>query len=742
MRWELLQDQVPCERLCTTLGHSIWLVALIAIIAWIVDRLVGRRVVERSYAIHVAALVVSVMALPVTFWSVQIRGPVPPADVSTVVPVVQQPLTASLPVPTRTDVGSVETPLATAATNSSEPHVLAGTVQPKNADGPRLSALVAPWLAGLYLAGVAVMLVRLARGIWRTQRQGVEAEVLREGPLVDILHSLARQWSMRIVPVLASTERTIAPKVIGLVRPTILLPASAISGLSTDELELILTHELAHIRRRDMWVSLVQRLAEVVLFFNPAMWYLNRRISLLREYCCDEAVCGSTIDANREPHIRYAQALLRAIEVGGIAHDSPELTSLAAAGRSPSELRRRIARLLGEPLAESIHLSRASIAAVALMALALLAGPAAWHSVAETPIQTASERTDAAAQEAESECNDRTPDSDLHGKPHSYPVDKKVSEFPATDDFSTPEAAYATINRKQAAGPLDWRAVSCRRVNADLPAGKEFRTPRPTEEVRKRILDARILEVRTLGNFAQVAARWEGKTPPIDLRCFEFEDGRWLNGGNDRVETLEEAAAEFERLVKWRQGRTQIQAPAKATPKAKAKIPFAPEQLELMGRVEWVMMHNFRDLTARKTIEWGDVEKHENGNRSIRYKYQATIWDRDRMIVNQVFAFDSEGNLVSIEHVEGFPRKVEPKKVDTTSKEGMIALVEDFFCRNFRDITRRDDVKWGGVSKDDEGNSSIRCTYEATIWDKDKKKMDQVFTFTPDGKFVSVSTPE
>ena len=76
---------------------------------------------------------------------------------------------------------------------------------------------------------------------------------------------------MRVVPVLARAEQIVTPKVIGLVRPTILLPASAVSGLSTDELELILAHELAHVRRYDMWVNLVQRLAEAVLFFNPAL---------------------------------------------------------------------------------------------------------------------------------------------------------------------------------------------------------------------------------------------------------------------------------------------------------------------------------------------------------------------------------------------------------------------------------------------------------------------------------------
>ncbi len=98
-------------------------------------------------------------------------------------------------------------------------------------------------------------------------------------------------WRLRSVPLIAQAERIAVPTVIGLLRPMILLPASALTALTANELELILAHELAHVRRFDLWVNLLQRLGEVVLFFNPAMWYLSRRISTLREYCCDELVC-------------------------------------------------------------------------------------------------------------------------------------------------------------------------------------------------------------------------------------------------------------------------------------------------------------------------------------------------------------------------------------------------------------------------------------------------------------------
>ena len=78
---------------------------------------------------------------------------------------------------------------------------------------------------------------------------------------------------------------------------------------------MILIHELAHVRRHDMWVNLLQRLAEAVLFFNPAAWYLTRRISTLREFCCDEMTCRAMAPVHAHSRREYALALLRVVEL-------------------------------------------------------------------------------------------------------------------------------------------------------------------------------------------------------------------------------------------------------------------------------------------------------------------------------------------------------------------------------------------------------------------------------------------
>jgi len=164
---------------------------------------------------------------------------------------------------------------------------------------------------------------------------------------------------------------------------------------------------------------------------------------------------------------------------------------------------------------------------------------------------------------------------------------------------------------------------------------------------------------------------------------------------------------------------------------------------ELMGRVEDFFMNNFRDVTARKSLEWGEVATDAEGNRSIRYRYEARIWDKDVLLMNQSFTFDKQGKFLSYTNAAGFPKKKEPKQADTATKQGLTQLVEDFFQNNYRDITSREALEWGEPVKAENGNVSIRYKYRARIWDKDVKIIDQVFTFDPKGGFVSVkNAPE
>src|SRR5262249_52370130 len=126
------------------------------------------------------------------------------------------------------------------------------------------------------------------------------------------------------------------PMVVGLLRPTILLPVEIVTGLSPGHLEAILAHELAHIRRHDFAVNLLQSVVESLFFYHPAVWLLSQRLRAERENCCDDlaaAQVGSRAD--------YGRALLALDEV----RDRSPALALGATGDS---LLRRIQRLKGD----------------------------------------------------------------------------------------------------------------------------------------------------------------------------------------------------------------------------------------------------------------------------------------------------------------------------------------------------------------------------------------------------------
>ena len=126
------------------------------------------------------------------------------------------------------------------------------------------------------------------------------------------------------------------PSVVGWLRPIILLPVSALSGLSPSQLDAVIAHELAHVRRHDFAINALQTAAEVLLFYHPACWWLSRRIRAEREHCCDDiavAVCGD--------RLAYAAALadLEALR-------QPPTLALAA---TDGPLLRRVRRLVATP---------------------------------------------------------------------------------------------------------------------------------------------------------------------------------------------------------------------------------------------------------------------------------------------------------------------------------------------------------------------------------------------------------
>lgn len=190
------------------------------------------------------------------------------------------------------------------------------------------------WIVGLWALGVLLLSLRLAGACIYLRRLARTATRPLEDSWNATVSRLARTAGLRR-PILAFASDTIAaPSVIGWLQPVLLMPVSALTGLPVREVESLLAHEIAHIRRHDYLVNLLQALAETVLFYHPAVWWVSRRIRIEREFCCDDLAV--TICGDRET---YARALARMTTQ---RLSAPQLAPAADGGSLPD----RIARIL------------------------------------------------------------------------------------------------------------------------------------------------------------------------------------------------------------------------------------------------------------------------------------------------------------------------------------------------------------------------------------------------------------
>jgi beta-lactamase regulating signal transducer with metallopeptidase domain len=192
-----------------------------------------------------------------------------------------------------------------------------------------------PWLILLWLLGVVCLSLRLGGGWLYTRRLRRQGARLLEEHWRQTLRRLCNQ--MRVLRPVQLLESVLVkvPTAIGWLRPVILLPVGALTGLTPQQFEAIIAHELAHIRRHDYLINLLQALVETLLFYHPAVWWVSRRIRQEREHCCDDlavAVCGDALT--------YARALLAMEQLRAAG---PQL-AVAANGGS---LMKRIERLVG-----------------------------------------------------------------------------------------------------------------------------------------------------------------------------------------------------------------------------------------------------------------------------------------------------------------------------------------------------------------------------------------------------------
>ena len=265
------------------------------------------------------------------------------------------------------------------------PHILKPGFIASHRDALGISpASLLPWIVGLWIAGVVALSLRSLGGWWLIQRLRISATAQAPADVAASFVRISAALGLRRPVMLRISNLLAGPVTVGALRAMVLLPLSAITSLAPDELEVVLAHELAHVRRADFVWNLVQTLVETLFFFHPAVWWIGARIRHERELCCDDLalqVCPNPVV--------YASALFRLEE----QRSRHWRMAMALDGhQSRQTLRMRIARILGEPAAPSVgrRVQPFSLAAAcASLVVLLLPAPqvlASLHHVNPTAI--------------------------------------------------------------------------------------------------------------------------------------------------------------------------------------------------------------------------------------------------------------------------------------------------------------------------------------------------------------------
>lgn len=238
-----------------------------------------------------------------------------------------------------------------------------------------------PYIVLAWLLGVLTFSLRLLGGYLWLRNLRARALEPANTALLEKLALLKKQLGIRLPVHLHHSDHVAVPMVMGIIKPIILLPSSSLMGLTMQQLETILAHELAHIQRHDYLVNMLQGICEALLFYHPVMWWVNRVIRHERELCCDDIAVRLT----NQPKT-YAHAL------SVLAHNSitTKTTTTMAKNLAPSatggSMYQRIQRILKLPKQHS----RPAI--IGVISLALLAGLAFSLISAAQPQRTLHEQ--------------------------------------------------------------------------------------------------------------------------------------------------------------------------------------------------------------------------------------------------------------------------------------------------------------------------------------------------------------
>ena len=302
-----LLNQPWTERLGWTLLHFLWQGILVAALYVLARAIAGSRISARGrYALACASLLAMTAAPAVTYWWLGGSGQA-------------------------AQIGDSQTWGA---------RQFVAAVAPSPIIDPWQQAM--PGIVMVWFAGAVACSFRLLMGCLSaaTLRRARPAPVLPEWQhtLDRLIERMDVSRSVRLL----ATNRVDSPAVVGWLRPVILAPVGVLCGLAPEQVEALLAHELAHVLRHDYPVNVLQGIAESLLFYHPAVWWISNQIRAEREHCCDDLAVAASGDV-----LVYARALaqLESVRPGHFK------ATLAA---NDGSLLRRIRRLTNPVAAHSL----------------------------------------------------------------------------------------------------------------------------------------------------------------------------------------------------------------------------------------------------------------------------------------------------------------------------------------------------------------------------------------------------
>lgn len=348
------------DQIFSALVQQTWQVALLAAVVWVATRLFAK---DRPHLAHALWALVLIKCIVPPVWGSSIS----PFSWLSSSSAISQQLPAEYPIAASVELAAVQENSLAAAVESSPANSVKTLVteqqsaeiparskspaietlskafpmttepgkkriqQEANAGFSMKSVVLSGWLAGV-VVGLLATVIRFGLFIAWLRRSAAANDT----QIDNVVQQLAKRLNIKRPVRVAVLKNSVGPAVLGVIRPTILLPAAIVAGKSALELEPLLAHELIHVRRGDLWWAMLQTLATSLFWFHPLVWLASRAVTRESERSCDE----ETVACLGCPPAVYARGLLEVLEQKHLLHVAPALPGVRPVDVTTARLER------------------------------------------------------------------------------------------------------------------------------------------------------------------------------------------------------------------------------------------------------------------------------------------------------------------------------------------------------------------------------------------------------------------